>query len=105
MAARVLRDGLAGAVVSFDLRGGGGGRGVARSWMRCSCAAPAPRWATSTARCCTRRSPPRSLSADERRRLGIGDSLVRLSVGIEEPEDVIADVEQALGAGARGLDT
>ena len=27
---------------------------------------------------------------------GITDDLVRLSVGIEEPEDIIADLEQAL---------
>jgi cystathionine beta-lyase/cystathionine gamma-synthase len=29
--------------------------------------------------------------------LGIGDSLVRLSVGIEEPDDLIADLAGALG--------
>ena len=29
-------------------------------------------------------------------RLGISDTLVRLSVGIEAPEDIIADLEQAL---------
>ena len=28
--------------------------------------------------------------------LGIGDGLVRLSVGIEEVQDIIADIEQAL---------
>ncbi len=30
--------------------------------------------------------------------LGIGDGLVRLSVGIEEAADVIADLDQALAA-------
>jgi cystathionine beta-lyase/cystathionine gamma-synthase len=29
--------------------------------------------------------------------LGIADGLVRISVGIEEVEDIIADIEQALG--------
>jgi cystathionine beta-lyase/cystathionine gamma-synthase len=29
--------------------------------------------------------------------LGIGDTLVRLSVGIEEPDDLIADLAAALG--------
>jgi cystathionine beta-lyase/cystathionine gamma-synthase len=29
--------------------------------------------------------------------LGITDSLVRLSVGIEDTDDLIADLEQALG--------
>ena len=46
-------------------------------------------------------SSHRALSADERHALGIGDNLVRLSVGIEEPEDILADVEQAIEASAR----
>lgn len=32
----------------------------------------------------------------ERRRVGISDGLVRLSVGLEDPEDLIADLRQAL---------
>jgi len=32
----------------------------------------------------------------ERERLGITDTLLRLSVGLEDPEDIIADLEQAL---------
>ena len=31
-----------------------------------------------------------------REKMAITDDLVRLSVGIEEPEDIIADLEQAL---------
>lgn len=38
----------------------------------------------------------RALDAEARRRVGIGDGLVRLSVGIEDPEDIIADLDQAL---------
>jgi len=34
---------------------------------------------------------------DERKRLGITESLVRLSIGVENPDDLIADIEQALG--------
>jgi methionine-gamma-lyase len=34
---------------------------------------------------------------DERKRLGITESLVRLSIGVENPDDLIADLEQALG--------
>jgi len=41
-------------------------------------------------------SSHRSLSADERGRIGIRDGLVRLSVGIEGAPDIIADLEQAL---------
>jgi cystathionine gamma-lyase len=37
-----------------------------------------------------------SLPPDQRRALGIGDSLIRLSVGIEDIDDLIADLDQAL---------
>jgi len=36
------------------------------------------------------------LSSAERLKVGIKDNLVRLSVGIEDPGDLIADLEQAL---------
>jgi O-succinylhomoserine sulfhydrylase len=36
------------------------------------------------------------LSEEQRARLGIGDGLVRISVGLEEPRDLIRDVLQAL---------
>jgi cystathionine gamma-lyase len=39
-----------------------------------------------------------SVPPDVRAELGIGDTLVRLSVGIEDADDLIADLEQALGA-------
>ena len=38
----------------------------------------------------------RDLSPKQRERLGIRDSLVRLSVGIEDPADICADLSQAL---------
>lgn len=41
-------------------------------------------------------SSHRSLGAVERRELGIADGLLRLSVGLEEPEDIIADLDSAL---------
>ncbi|HVQ55192.1 MAG TPA: PLP-dependent aspartate aminotransferase family protein [Pyrinomonadaceae bacterium] len=37
------------------------------------------------------------MSAEDRKRLGISDKLIRLSVGIEATDDLIADLEQALG--------
>lgn len=43
-------------------------------------------------------SSHRSLSVEERERVGIGDGLVRLSAGIEEAADIIADLDQALAA-------
>jgi len=39
-----------------------------------------------------------SVPAEERQRLGITDGLVRLSVGIEDVEDLIADLEKAFGS-------
>lgn len=36
------------------------------------------------------------LTAEERARRGIADSLLRLSIGLEDPADLIADLEQAL---------
>ena len=36
------------------------------------------------------------MSDAERAELGITNSLLRLSVGIEDPDDLIADIEQAL---------
>jgi cystathionine beta-lyase/cystathionine gamma-synthase len=38
-----------------------------------------------------------SVPAEERNRLGITDGLVRISVGIEEVQDIIDDLDQALG--------
>jgi cystathionine gamma-lyase len=38
-----------------------------------------------------------SIPAETRARIGIEDSLIRLSVGIEDADDLIADLEQALG--------
>ena len=39
-----------------------------------------------------------SIVKEEREALGIHDNLVRLSVGIEDKEDLIADIDQALTA-------
>lgn len=42
------------------------------------------------------RASHRSLSPDQRAAIGIGDGLIRVSVGIEDAEDIIADFAQAL---------
>ncbi|HEX4561069.1 MAG TPA: cystathionine gamma-synthase [Gemmatimonadales bacterium] len=39
-----------------------------------------------------------SVPVEMRKKMGLTDSLVRLSIGIEDPEDLIADLEQALAA-------
>jgi cystathionine gamma-lyase len=41
-----------------------------------------------------------SVPAEERSRIGIGDGLIRLSVGIEDPQDLIEDLDRALRATA-----
>lgn len=41
-------------------------------------------------------SSHRALTPEERAQIGIGEGLVRLSVGIEDVEDILADLEQAL---------
>jgi len=37
----------------------------------------------------------KSIPADKRRANGVADSLIRLSIGLEESEDLIEDLEQA----------
>ena len=43
-------------------------------------------------------SSHRALSPEQRAEIGIGDGLIRLSVGIENVEDIMADLDQALAA-------
>jgi cystathionine beta-lyase len=38
-----------------------------------------------------------SIPKEEREKIGIVDSLIRLSVGIEDEDDLIADLKQAIG--------
>ena len=40
------------------------------------------------------------MSAEERAAAGIDEGLIRISVGIEDPDDIIADLEQALESAA-----
>ena len=39
-----------------------------------------------------------SVPESERNELGISDTLIRLSVGVEDEEDIIADIKQSLEA-------
>lgn len=41
-------------------------------------------------------SSHRALSPEQRKEVGISDGLIRLSVGIEDPTDIVADLERAL---------
>ena len=46
--------------------------------------------------CSPARTSHEKMTADERKKVGISDSLLRLSVGIEHVDDLIEDIEQAL---------
>jgi O-acetylhomoserine (thiol)-lyase len=41
----------------------------------------------------------RQLTDEQRAQAGAGSEVVRLSIGLEDPEDLIADLDQALAAG------
>jgi len=42
------------------------------------------------------------LSAEDLAAAGVGEDLIRLSVGLEDPEDIIADLARALRASQKG---
>jgi cystathionine gamma-lyase len=42
-----------------------------------------------------------SVPAEDRAKLGIGDNLIRLSVGVEDIEDIVEDLDQALRAAVK----
>lgn len=46
-----------------------------------------------------------SVPENQRRVLGISDTLIRLSVGLEDEEDIINDLEQALAAAVNNFHT
>ncbi len=94
---RLFPQGMYGAIVSFEIKGAG--REEIFQFMD---ALQLVVRATSLGDVHTMMLYPlmsshREISPKHRERMGIRESLVRLSVGIEAPEDVIADLEQALG--------
>ena len=96
---RLFPAGLYGAMVSFEIRGAG-----REEVFRFMDALKMIVRATSLGDVHTMMLYPvmsshRELSPKHRQRMGIRDNLVRLSVGIEAPEDILADLEQALALG------
>lgn len=98
LAKRQMRNG--GGNLSFDVAGGEeGGKAFVEA---CTLARMAPSLggpetlvthpATTTAA---------NLPAEDRVALGIGDGLIRMSVGLEHPDDLVADLTQALEAARR----
>ena len=99
--ARRLFDGF-GGMMSFELHNG---VAAAESFMR---AAKLPAVAPSLGGVETLVTRPSltshsGLSPEDRKRLGISDGLIRLSVGIEATQDLIEDFEQALKADAKKI--
>ena len=93
--AKATMPGGFGGMVSYDLDGGGE---AASKFVR---ALDMIKFAPSLGETRTTISHPsktshRSLTEDERAQSGISDGLIRMSCGLETPEDIIADLEQAL---------
>jgi cystathionine beta-lyase/cystathionine gamma-synthase len=100
VASRLFSRGF-GGMVSFSLRGG---RGAAERFLE---ALELIAFAPSLADVTTTISYPvatshRGLSADALNRMGIDEGMLRLSVGIEEAEDILADLTVALEHRVRG---
>lgn len=96
LAARLLERGAFGAMISFDLRDGNQ-KTVFRFMEALKLVLPATTLGDVYSLVLyPAGSSHRALDAEARRRVGIGDGLVRLSVGIEDPADIIADLDQAL---------
>ncbi len=88
-----------GGMISFDLRGAGRAE-VFRFMEALRLVQPATSLGdVYTLTLYPAMSSHRALTPELRRALGIGDGLVRLSVGIEDAGDIIADLAQALRQG------
>ena len=44
----------------------------------------------------------RQMSAEEQRKAGVTPEMIRVSIGIEHIDDILADLDQALAAATRG---
>ncbi|MGH2351730.1 MAG: trans-sulfuration enzyme family protein [Chloroflexota bacterium] len=87
-----------GGVVSFELQDAGP-REVARFMDALRLILPAPTMGdVYSLALYPAQSSHRGLTPEQRAALGIGDNLVRLSIGIESCDDLLADLDQALAA-------
>jgi cystathionine beta-lyase/cystathionine gamma-synthase len=97
VATRLFRDGCYGGMVSFEIAGADRTR-VFRFMEALRLVLPATTLGdVYSLTLYPAHSSHRALSPQERAAIGIGEGLVRLSVGIEDVEDIIADLDQALG--------
>ena len=94
--ARRLMPRIQGAMLSLDLRGGA--MAVERFMGRARLLEFAPSFGdVATTWTYPARTSHRRVSAEEQSIMGIGPGLVRVSVGLEDVNDLMADFEQALG--------
>jgi cystathionine beta-lyase/cystathionine gamma-synthase len=92
--AREVLDGF-GGMMAIELAGGAAAADRLARRLRVAHYAPSL-GGVDTLVCEPRHTSHAHLSTAERARLGIPDGFVRISVGIEDADDLIADVEQAL---------
>jgi cystathionine gamma-synthase/methionine-gamma-lyase len=95
-ARRILREGCFGAMLAFDLKDAG--RAEVFAFMeKLKIIQRIPTLGdVSTLAAYPAHASHRALTPRERSALGIGEGTVRLSVGIEDANDLVADLEQAL---------
>jgi cystathionine beta-lyase/cystathionine gamma-synthase len=93
--ARRLMPALSGAILSFDLRGGA--PAVERFMARARLIEFAPSFGdVATTWTYPARTSHRRISDEEKAAMGIGPGLIRVSVGLEDPDDLIADLGEAI---------
>jgi len=94
--ARRLMPRRQGAMLAFDLRGGAGA--VERFMARTRLLEFAPSFGdVATTWTYPARTSHRGVAEEEQAAMGIGPGLVRVSVGLEDPDDLIADLTVGLG--------
>lgn len=86
-----------GGMLSIEIRGAGADATRVADRLRLFALAPSLGGAESlvTQPCTTTHH---GLAPEERQRRGLSDAMLRLSIGLEDPADLIADLEQALAA-------
>ncbi|MBK1649745.1 O-acetylhomoserine aminocarboxypropyltransferase/cysteine synthase family protein [Rhabdochromatium marinum] len=98
---RYMRNGCASAILSFGIRGSSGdgrtagGRFIDALQLTVRLVNIGD---AKTLACHPATTTHRQLSPDELKTAGVSEDLVRLSIGIEHIDDIIADLEQALAA-------
>ena len=87
-----------GTVVTFELKGGTARSALSRCWT--SCRSSTSRNNLGDAKSLITHpatTTHRAMGPEGRAAIGLGDGVVRISVGLEGTEDLIADLDQALG--------